>query len=127
MGLLFTKVNDIKKTDNHHIYVHHGDNVHILDVGSRFFYPGDDAIELYYVNKDNVELSYDLKDRVVISTVDTMVHFIIIKGSDYGLNQNILKYPWLPEFNSIRITNLTENEYRNTREEVLSRYMFFRD
>jgi hypothetical protein len=132
MGLILAKHYnekfDTKKNDDS-INLYYGESVEKLDVGKRFFYPEDDVIELFYKNNDNLELSYDSEHRVVISTADSMVHFMIIspEGGSGGIKRSMLNYPWLPQFNGIRISKFTEDEYLSTRDEVLTRLMYFRE
>jgi hypothetical protein len=131
MGLILAKHYnekfDTKKNDDS-INLYYGESVDKLEVGKRFFYPDDDGIELYYKNNDNLELTYDSEYRVVISTADNFVHFMNIysEGSS-GIKRAVLNYPWLPQFNGIRLSKLSEDEYLSSRDEVLTRLMYFRD
>lgn len=132
MGLILAKHYnekfDTKKNDDS-INLYYGERADKLEVGKRFFYPEDDGIELYYKNVDNLELSYDSEDRVVISTADGIVHFMVIysEGGGGGIKRAVLNYPWLPQFNGIRLSKLNEDEYLSSRDEVLTRLMYFRD
>jgi hypothetical protein len=131
MGLILAKHYnekfDTKKNDDS-VNLYYGESVDKLEVGKRFFYPNDDGIELYYKNNDNLELTYDSEYRVVISTADNFVHFMIIysEGSS-GIKRAVLNYPWLPQFNGIRLSKLSEDEYLSSRDEILTRLMYFRD
>ena len=131
MGLILAKHYnekfDTKKNDDS-VNLYYGESVDKLEVGKRFFYPDDDGIELYYKNNDNLELTYDSEYRVVISTADNFVHFMNIysEGSS-GIKRAVLNYPWLPQFNGIRLSKLSEDEYLSSRDEVLTRLMYFRD
>jgi hypothetical protein len=131
MGLILAKHYNEKfdtKKDDDSINLYYGERADKLDVGNRFFYPDDDGIELYYKNTGNLELAYDSEYRVVISTADNLVHFMIIysEGSS-GIKRAVLNYPWLPQFNGIRLSKLSEDEYLSSRDEVLTRLMYFRD
>jgi len=131
MGLILAKHYNEKfdtKKDDDSINLYYGERADKLDVGKRFFYPDDDGIELYYKNTGNLELTYDSEYRVVISTADNFVHFMIIysEGSS-GIKTAVLNYPWLPQFNGIRLSKLSEDEYLSSRDEVLTRLMYFRD
>jgi hypothetical protein len=131
MGLILAKHYNEKfdtKKDDDSINLYYGERADKLDVGKRFFYPDDDGIELYYKNTGNLELTYDSEYRVVISTADNLVHFMIIysEGSS-GIKRAVLNYPWLPQFNGIRLSKLSEDEYLSSRDEVLTRLMYFRD
>jgi hypothetical protein len=131
MGLILAKHYNEKfdtKKDDGSINLYYGESADKLDVGKRFFYPDDDGIELYYKNNDNLELTYDSEYRVVISTADNLVHFMIIYSEgNSGIKRSLLNYPLLPQFNGIRLSKLSEDEYLSSRDEVLTRFMYFRD
>ena len=132
MGLILAKHYNEKfdtKKDDDSINLYYGERADKLDVGKRFFYPDDDGIELYYKNIGNLELTYDSEYRVVISTADNLVHFMIIysEANRDGIKRSLLNYPWLPQFNGIRLSKLSEDEYLSSRDEVLTRLMYFRD
>jgi len=135
MGLYFAKeyISTFDSTDTNKIPVYCDGIEYTISISTPFTYH-DKTIELQYIQKDYpyILLSYCSEDRVIISLTGKTVHFIVISSSaGTGLNhcnkKQTLEYPWLKEFSAVRITRTTEEDYRDNRDDILSRYMFFKD
>ena len=89
-----------------------------------------DGIEIHATD-DDIELSYRADDKVVFSMRDNIVHFIIIGSlGDLGkketrnapmIKTESVKYPWREEYDGIRVSRMTEEEYKDI---MVSRSMF---
>ena len=89
-----------------------------------------DGIEIHATD-DDIEISYPADDKVVFSMRDNIVHFIIIGSlSDLGkketrnapmIKTESVKYPWREEYDGIRVSRMTEEEYKDT---MVSRSIF---
>jgi len=87
-----------------------------------------DCIEIHVID-DDIELSYPVDNKVVFSMRDNIVHFIVIDAiNDIGRQGKVpmiktesVKYPWRPEYDGIRVSRMTEEEYKDT---MVSRSMF---
>jgi len=90
-----------------------------------------DGIEIHATD-DDIELSYPADDKVVFSLKENLVHFILISPLGDDEKQNVprkapmiktesVKYPWRSEYDGIRVSKMTEEEYK---ESWHSRSMF---
>jgi hypothetical protein len=87
-----------------------------------------DGIEIHATD-DDIELSYPVDNKVVFSMRDNIVHFIVIDAiNDIGRQGKVpmiktesVKYPWRSEYDGIRVSRMTEDEYKDT---MVSRSMF---
>ena len=90
-----------------------------------------DGIEIH-ATEDNIELSYPADNKVMFSLRENLVHFIVISSlSDLGqkspkkgsmIKTESVKYPWRSEYDGIRVSKMTEEEYKET---WLSRSVFY--
>ena len=141
MGLYFAKeyISSFDSSNSSKIPVYCDGTEYTLSSNVSFTHY-DNTIHLEYIQKDHpyILLSYSSEDRVIISLMSKTVHFIVIGSGEgtstaagTGLNQctkkQTLEYPWLKEFSAVRITKVSEEEYRNNKDDILSRYMFFKD
>ena len=143
MGLYFAKeyISSFDSTNTEKIPVFCDGTEYVLSSNVSFTHY-DKTIHLEYIQKDHpyILLSYCSEDRVIISLMSKTVHFIVIgsgtaasvaTAAGTGLNQctrkQTLEYPWLKEFSAVRITKVSEEEYRNNKDDILSRYMFFKE
>jgi len=87
-----------------------------------------DGIEIHATD-DDIELSYPADNKVVFSMRDNIVHFIVIDAiNDIGrqgkppmIKTESVKYPWRSEYDGIRVSRMTEEEYKDT---LVSRSLF---
>ena len=87
-----------------------------------------DGIEIH-ASDDDIELSYPADDKVVFSMRDNIVHFIVIdaindigrQGKSPMIKTESVKYPWRQEYDGIRVSRMSEEEYKDT---MVSRSMF---
>jgi hypothetical protein len=87
-----------------------------------------DGIEIHATD-DDIELSYPADNKVVFSMRDNIVHFIVIdaindigcQGKSPMIKTESVKYPWRSEYDGIRVSRMTEEEYKDT---MVSRSMF---
>jgi hypothetical protein len=89
-----------------------------------------DGIEIN-ATEDDIELSYPADDKVMFSLRENLVHFIVISSlDDLGqkspkkspmIKTESVKYPWRPEYDGIRVSRMSEEEYKDT---WLSRSVF---
>jgi hypothetical protein len=87
-----------------------------------------DGIEIHATD-DDIELSYPAENKVVFSMRDNIVHFIVIdaindighQGKSPMIKTESVKYPWRSEYDGIRVSRMTEEEYKDT---MVSRSMF---
>ena len=75
-------------------------------------------------NKPSIVLTYDDEDRVLFSLKGNMLHFILLKGDESKGKKAHISYPWLSNLNGIRVSRLTEDEYKEVKHYNL---MEFRD
>ena len=118
MGLIMAKYyidsHDSPINNAKRISVFYGSKEHILY--SNLVLSED--IEIQFIEDVNpyIELSYPLDLKVVFSLKENILHFIIIGESD---KQNTIltkaanvRYPLLPSLTSIKISRITEDEYK---------------
>jgi len=87
-----------------------------------------DGIEIHATD-DDIELSYPAENKVVFSMRDNIVHFIVIdaiddigrQGKSPMIKTESVKYPWRSEYDGIRVSRMTEEEYKDT---MVSRSLF---
>jgi len=134
MGLIFAKFyNDrfdtVKKDERKSINVFYGDETFQLKEGDTLRIPSDDFIEVEYIKliEQTIKLTYGVEYRIVFSVSDNTLIFTIIKDNDSGIGTTSIKYPLLNTFQAVRIVQLTEEEYKYSRNSVMSRYMEYRD
>jgi hypothetical protein len=79
-----------------------------------------DGLELHFIDDVNpyIELSYPIDHKVVFSIRENLIHFIVIGESEEKdkilTKTETIKYPWLPTFNGIRVSRMTEDEYKES-------------
>jgi len=79
-----------------------------------------DGLELHFIDNVNpyIELSYPIDHKVVFSIRENLIHFIVIGESEEKdkilTKTETIKYPWLPTFNGIRVSRMTEDEYKES-------------
>lgn len=79
-----------------------------------------DGLELHFINDENphIELSYPIDHKVVFSIRENLIHFIVIGESEEKdkilTKTETIRYPWLPTFNGIRVSKITEDEYKES-------------
>jgi IMP cyclohydrolase len=88
-----------------------------------------DGIEIHAI-EDDIELSYPADDKVMFSLRENLVHFIVIGDHEKKevatktgamIKTDSVKYPWRSEYDGIRVSRMTEEEYKDT---MVSRSMF---
>ena len=83
-----------------------------------------DGIEIH-ATEDDIELSYPADDKVMFSLRENLVHFIIIGAHNVDEKQNMskkapmiktesVKYPWRQEYDGIRVSRMSEEEYKDS-------------
>ena len=75
-------------------------------------------------NAPSIVLTYDAEDKVVFSLKGNMLHFIILIGEESRGKKAHTSYPWLSNLDGIRVSRLSEEEYK---EAKLYNLMEFRD
>lgn len=75
-------------------------------------------------NAPSIVLTYDSEDKVVFSLKGNMLHFIILIGEESKGKKANTSYPWLSNLDGIRVSRLSEEEYK---EAKLYNLMEFRD
>jgi hypothetical protein len=131
MGLILAKLynenfdkDTIKPTDDSRINVLYNGTEYILE--NSLDLPSKPPLSLRYV-KDNlprIVLTYDAEDKVVFSVMGNSLHFIIIIGDESRGSEDSTSYPWLTKLNGIKVSRITEDEYK---EKKLYNLMEFRD
>ena len=126
MGIALAKyyINDTSKKDLDIITVIFNDDVYLLE--NTLDIPCETPLRLSYFkeNNPNITLTHDANDRVVFSLRGNMLHFIILKGDTNEGKKEFTSYPWLSNLDGIRISRLTEEEYKETK---VFNLMEFRD
>ncbi len=107
------------------ISVYHGGREHVLYLNLVL----SEGLELHLIQNERplIELSYPAEDKVVFSLRENLIHFIVISSQGPGQQGVLLKtdsvtYPWLPSFDGIRVSRMSEEEYK---ESWLTRSIFF--
>lgn len=106
------------------ISVYHGGKEHILYSTLVL----SEGLEVNLVQDDTtvIELSYPVDDKVVFSLRENLIHFIVISEGIQEQHSLIktdsIRYPWLPSFDGVRVSRMSEEEYK---ESWLSKSVFF--
>jgi hypothetical protein len=111
------------------ISVYYGGKEHILYLNLVL----SEGLEMHLIQNENtaIELSYPAEDKVVFSLRENLIHFIVISAhgnegqaqAQGGLiRTDSVRYPWLPAFDGIRVSRMSEEEYK---ESWLSKSVFF--
>lgn len=126
MGIALAKyfIDDTSKQDLDIITVIFNDDVYLLE--NTLHIPCETPLVLIYSKENNpkIILTHDANDRVVFSLRGNMLHFIILKGDTNEGKRESTSYPWLSNLDGIRISRLTEEEYKETK---VFNLMEFRD
>jgi len=97
-----------------------------------------EGLEVYLIQDENtaIELSYPAEDKVVFSLRENLIHFIVIseamhegqqkqEGQKSLIKTDSIRYPWIPSFDGVRVSRMSEEEYKEYKETWLSRSIFF--
>ena len=75
-------------------------------------------------NTPSIVLKYDSEDKVLFSLRGNLLHFIILKSDESRGKEAHTSYPWLSNLDGIRVSRITEEEYKDAK---LYNLMEFRD
>lgn len=126
MAKLYIEANDPPVKIIKGISVYYGGKEHVLYSTVVL----SEGLEVHFIQDDNavIELSYPAEDKVVFSLRENLIHFIVISsnGDEQGqgglIKTDSIRYPWLPSFDGVRVSRMSEEEYK---ESWLSKSIFF--
>ena len=75
-------------------------------------------------NAPSIVLTYPAEDKVLFSLRGNRLHFIVLIGDESRGKKANTSYPWLSNLDGIRVSRLSEEEYKDSRKYNL---MEFRD
>lgn len=128
MGLslakLYSNANSADLEDNYRIKVFYNGSEYSLETFLDL--PCETPLSLVYLkgNRPRIMLNYDSDDTVAFSLRSNILHFIVIKGSENKGKRTSTNYPWIPTIDGIRVSRITEEEYKDAK---LYNLMEFRD
>lgn len=126
MAKLYIEANDPPVKIIKGISVYYGGKEHVLYSTVVL----SEGLEVHFIQDDNavIELSYPAEDKVVFSLRENLIHFIVIssnsdeQGQGGLIKTDSIRYPWLPSFDGVRVSRMSEEEYK---ESWLSKSIFF--
>ena len=88
--------------------------------------PCETPLSLVYLKgtRPRIMLNYDSDDTIAFSLRSNILHFILIKGTENKGKRTSTNYPWIPTIDGIRVSRITEDEYKDAK---LYNLMEFRD
>jgi hypothetical protein len=125
MGLFLAK-EYIKSEHSSDIPLQYKNKLLYLRKNERFFCVDDDFIELMYTG-DEIKITYGNRDRLVFNNISGVLIFTVIKGLEESTDKQHITYPLTMPFSSVSIMTYTEEEYENSRDKIMSRYLEYRD
>jgi hypothetical protein len=66
-------------------------------------------------NSPSIVLRYPAEDRVLFSLKSNRLHFIILIGDNSRGKEAHTSYPWLSNLDGIRVSRLSEEEYKEVK------------
>ena len=128
MGLFLAKeyIKTESLSEENGIPLHYNNKISLLKKNERFFCVEDDFIELMY-SGDEIKITYGNKDRLTFNNINGMLIFMIIQSLDESKGRQDITYPLTMPFSSICIMKYTEEEYENSKDTIMSRYLEYRD
>lgn len=128
MGLslakLYSNANSEDLEGNYRIKVFYNGSEYSLE--TLLDLPCETPLSLVYLkgNRPRIMLNYDSDDTIAFSLRSNILHFILIKGTENKGKRTSTNYPWIPTIDGIRVSRITEEEYKDAK---LYNLMEFRD
>lgn len=128
MGLFLAKeyIKSENSSEENSIPLHYNNKISLLRKNERFFCVDDDFIELMYTG-DEIKITYGNRDRLIFNNINGMLIFMVIQGLDESKDRQYITYPLTMAFSSMCIMKYSEQEYKNSRDSIMSRYLEYRD
>lgn len=128
MGLFLAKeyIKSEKKTDDVPFVLHYNGSTRILKRGERYFFPDDDFLEIIYTG-DEINFTYCSEERFVSKYENNILTFTVIESITDKFERKNIVYPLMDSCSAVHVIRYSSKEYENSRKNVLTRYMEYRD
>lgn len=126
MGLILAKLYLKSEKKGKEFLVHYNGISWTLKPGQRYFFPNDDFLEIIY-SGDEIDFTYNGGERLVTNFVNETLHFTLIDSLTDNFQRKSIMYPLQKNCKSIYVERISEKDYRKSNNNILERYMEYRD